>query len=327
MQLSETLKNGNLLEVENLSVLLETKNGIARAVDQISFSVRPGETLGIVGESGCGKSLTSLAVMKLLAPNAKLEASRLNFNGKDLLKLSDRQYQNLRGADIAMIFQDPMTSLNPCFTVGDQVDEALRIHGDASIKDSKSLRRNRVIELFSEVGIPAPATRLSAYPHQLSGGMSQRVMIAMALTGSPKLLIADEPTTALDVTIQAQILKLLKKIQREKGMAMMLISHNFGVVAEMSDRIQVMYAGKIIESGSRDQILSHPHHPYTVGLLHSRPGLHRGEGLLPTIPGMVPDMLKRPTGCSFHPRCERSIKICSEITPKFEGGIACHHPI
>ena len=313
-----------LLEIENLSILLETRRGVARAVDGISFRVAPGETLGIVGESGCGKSLTSLAILRLLAPNARTTADRMHFDGVDLTTLSESAYRDLRGSKIAMIFQDPMTSLNPCFTVGDQVSESLRLHHPDL---SNEARKKRVIELFDEVGIPAPATRIGAYPHQLSGGMSQRVMIAMALSGSPKLLIADEPTTALDVTIQAQILKLLKKLQREKGMAMMLISHNFGVVAEMSDRIQVMYAGKIVESGTREELLARPKHPYTAGLLRSRPGLHRGAGLLPTIPGVVPDLLHRPSGCPFHPRCERATELCVTTMPAWERGTACHHPL
>lgn len=319
-----------LLEVENLSISFETKRGILEAVRGISFHLDQGETLGIVGESGCGKSITNLAIMGLLAPNAIIKADKLNFEGQNLLALKERQLQKIRGGQMGMIFQDPMTALNPSFTVGFQIDETLKVHEkDLSKKD----RADKCIQLMEQVGIPAPAERLKAYAHELSGGMSQRVMIAMAIACNPKLLIADEPTTALDVTIQDQILTLLKDLQQKNNMAMILVTHDLGVVAQNADRLQVMYAGEVVETGNISTVIEKPYHPYTAGLLASLPGREAREfrSSLPSIAGLVPDLTARPAGCQFSPRCEFAQDDCRSSLPDLskldQRDVRCFHPV
>jgi dipeptide transport system ATP-binding protein len=316
-----------LLEIENLSVTFGTSRGTLRAVDQVGFTVDEGEVLGIVGESGSGKSVSMLALMGLIAYPGVVGADRLRFAGRDLLTMSDRQRRKIAGKDVAMIFQEPMTSLNPCFTVGFQITETLRIHEGGSRK----ARRARAIELLEQVGIPAAASRLDAFPHQLSGGMNQRVMIAMAIACNPRLLIADEPTTALDVTIQAQILELLLSLQRERGMALILITHDMGVVAETAQRVIVMYAGQIVEEQRAEALFAAPRHPYTSALLEALPERSQGTRRLPTIPGMVPGLGDRPEGCLFHPRCRYADARCSSHQPALErldgARVRCHYPL
>ncbi|WP_420562932.1 ABC transporter ATP-binding protein [Thalassobaculum sp.] len=296
------------LSVENLRVSIPLAAGTLHAVRGISFEVARGETLCLVGESGCGKSLTSLALMNLLPSRAKREADRIAFDGSDLLKLGERGMAKVRGNTMAMIFQEPMTSLNPAYTIGNQLEEGIRLHKGVSAKEA----RDRAIYLLEKVGITAAASRLGQYPHQLSGGLRQRVMIAMALMCSPDLLICDEPTTALDVTIQAQILHLIKDLQREFDMAVILITHDLGVVARVADRVAVMYAGEIIESGAVGEIFSRPTHPYTQGLLNCIPvpGKTRQGERLGTIPGIVPSMIGEMSGCAFANRCDYAQDIC-----------------
>ena len=289
-----------LLEVEDLRVHFETEDGLVRAVDGISYTVDRGQTLGIVGESGSGKSVSSLTVMGLTrARNARISGS-VKFDGKDLLGASDEDLRGVRGNDIAMIFQDPLSSLHPFYKVGNQIVEAIQSHRDVS----KAQAYDRAVEMLSLVGIPEPRRRADSYPHEFSGGMRQRAMIAMALANDPKLLIADEPTTALDVTVQAQILELIEKLQSEFDTAVVVITHDLGVVAEMADEIAVMYAGRVVEKGTADTIFNGPEHPYTWGLLSSIPRMDapRGEELVP-IPGRPPSLINLPGGCSFHPRC------------------------
>lgn len=300
-----------LLDIKDLSVTFATARGPFRAVDGIDLSVEPGEVLGIVGESGSGKSVTSLAVLGLLADNASVTAAQMQFDGQDLLTLSAKARRRLNGGQVAMIFQEPMSSLNPCFTVGFQIGETLALHEGLS---GKALR-HRCIALLEQVGIPAPETRLSAFPHQLSGGMSQRVMIAMAIACNPRLLIADEPTTALDVTIQRQILDLLRDLQRERGMAMILITHDMGVVAESAHRVQVMYAGQVVENRPADSLFTSPRHPYTAALLDALPERAVGRRRLPTIAGTVPGISDRPAGCLFQPRCGLADDRCGTHPP------------
>lgn len=289
-----------MLEVKNLSLSFETNQGSLNVIDQLTFSISKGETLGVVGESGCGKSVTSLALMKLLPNSAKILSGEINLFGKNLLLLSEKEMQKIRGRQLSMIFQDPMTSLNPCYTVGFQIQEMLNLHNKLNSNELK----NRCLELLNNVGISDPEHRFKQYPHELSGGMSQRVMIAMAIACSPNLLIADEPTTALDVTIQAQILDLLTRLKKNNQMGLMLITHNIGVVAQYANRIMVMYAGQIVEIGPKEQVIHSPKHPYTQALLESLPGDEGGfRTRLPALKGMVPDLLNRPTGCQFHPRC------------------------
>jgi dipeptide transport system ATP-binding protein len=315
-----------LLEIENLTVEFNTTAGPFRAVDRVSLSVEPRDVLAIVGESGSGKSVSMLAVMGLLPTTAKVTANRLHFNGLDLIGLSARQRRRIIGADIAMIFQEPMSSLNPCFTVGFQISESLKIHTGLG----SAARRARVLELLDHVGIPSPERRLSAFPHQLSGGMSQRVMIAMALACNPKLLIADEPTTALDVTIQAQILDLLLRLQKETGMALILVTHDMGVVAETAQRVSVHYAGQKVEEQPVLGLFADPHHPYTAALLAALPERAVTE-LLPSIPGVVPGIFDRPSGCLFSPRCRYVTELCRRVEPikasKAEGEALCHYPL
>jgi dipeptide transport system ATP-binding protein len=314
-----------LLEIENLSVDFQTGSGLFRAVDQVSIQVDTGEILAIVGESGSGKSVAMLAVMGLLPWTAKVSADRLQFDGRDLLTIGKRERRRIIGKDIAMIFQEPMTSLNPCFTIGFQLTEALKAHLDIG----KAERRARVVELLREVGIPGAESRLWAFPHQLSGGMNQRVMIAMAIACSPKLLIADEPTTALDVTIQAQILDLLMKLQRETGMGLVLITHSMGVVAETAERVSVQYAGQKVEEQPVRGLFADPHHPYTAALLAALPERSHLRRL-PSIPGVVPGQFDRPPGCLFSPRCRFATALCHAEPPPRRadlGDALCHYPL
>jgi oligopeptide/dipeptide ABC transporter ATP-binding protein len=302
----------HLLEVNNLRTYFPTRRGLVRAVDGVSFYLDRGELLGLVGESGCGKSMTALSVMRLIAPPGKIVEGEILFDGQDLLKLSDAEMRQMRGDDIAMIFQDPMTSLNPVFTVGEQIAEALRLHRKLSRKEAK----RAAIEAMREVAIPDPARRIDDYPHQLSGGMRQRVMIAMALACNPKLLIADEPTTALDVTIQAQILELLDELRKQRELAVLLITHDLGVVAEVADRVAVMYTGRIVEESPVDELFARPKHPYTEGLLRSVPKLTSEhvarKERLETIDGTVPRPTDLPPGCHFAPRCSHRMPRCTE---------------
>lgn len=311
-----------LLEIENLSVEFKTGSGAFRAVDHVSMTVDAGEVLAIVGESGSGKSVAMLAVMGLLPWTATVTADRIQFDGRDLLKITPEDRRHLTGKDLAMIFQEPMTSLNPCFTVGFQLMEAMQTH----LGFDKAGRRKRAIALLEEVGIPAPETRLTSYPHQLSGGMSQRVMIAMALACNPKLLIADEPTTALDVTIQAQILELLTTLQKEKGMGLVLITHSMGVVAETAERVSVQYAGQKVEEQLVAGLFDSPHHPYTAALLSALPERAMVRKL-PSIPGVVPGQFDRPVGCLFSPRCAYVTDLCRSTAPPMQFGALCHYPL
>ncbi|WP_336813187.1 ABC transporter ATP-binding protein [Bosea sp. MMO-172] len=316
-----------LLEIENLSVEFPTSQGTLRAVDRIDLTLDEGEVLGVVGESGSGKSVTMLALMGLVGYPGRVRADKLRFDGRDLLTMSARERRQLTGKDVAMIFQEPSTSLNPCFTIGFQLAETLRKHEGM---DSKAAKR-RAIELLEQVGIPAPESRLKAYPHQLSGGMNQRVMIAMAIACNPRLLIADEPTTALDVTIQAQILELLMTLQREHNMALVLITHNMGVVAETAQRILVMYAGQIMEERKVDALFSNPQHPYSAALLSALPERSEHATRLATIPGMVPGLNDRPKGCLFSPRCayatEHSRNVQPDLRNWMDGRVRCHYPL
>ena len=302
----------HLLEVNNLHTHFQTRAGLVRAVDGVSFSLDPGELLGLVGESGCGKSITALSIMRLIAPPGKIVSGEITFDGKNLLNLSDAEMRQIRGDDIAMIFQDPMTSLNPVYTVGEQIAEALRLHR----KLSRKAARDAAIQAMREVAIPDPARRVDDYPHQLSGGMRQRVMIAMALACNPKLLIADEPTTALDVTIQAQILELLNELRTTRELAVLLITHDLGVVAEVADRVAVMYTGRIVEESPVNELFARPKHPYTEGLLRSVPKLTADDVAkktrLETIEGVVPNPTQLPPGCHFAPRCPYRLPRCTE---------------
>ena len=299
-----------LLDIRGLTVRFATRHGAFTAVDGIDIGVEPNEVLAIVGESGSGKSVEMLAIMGLLPWTATVTAERMAFAGQELSGLSPKQRRAIIGRDIAMVFQEPMTSLNPCFTVGYQIGEALKFH----LRLDGAARRQRVIELLEQVGIPDAPKRVGAFPHQLSGGMSQRVMIAMALACKPRLLIADEPTTALDVTIQAQILDLLVSLRKDTGMALVLITHDLGVVAETADRVVVQYAGRQVESAFADALFTDPHHPYTAALLAALPEHAHGKRLA-AIPGMVPGQFDRPAGCLFAPRCAHAKPLC-EISPK-----------
>ena len=316
-----------LLEIENLSVEFPSRSSVLHAVEGVSLSLDAGDVLGIVGESGSGKSVTMMALMGLVPYPGRVTASKMRFDGHDLLGLSTRERNRLTGKDVAMIFQEPTTSLNPCFSVGFQLAETLRVHLGM---DSKAAKR-RSIELLEQVGISDPETRLKAYPHQLSGGMNQRVMIAMAIACNPKLLIADEPTTALDVTIQAQILDLLRSLQRERGMALVLITHNMGVVSDMAQRVAVMYAGQIMEQQPAQDLFQRPRHPYTEALMAALPERSDGSARLATIPGMVPGLYDRPAGCLFAPRCSYADDDCRNQRPGLVNGlqavVRCHHPL
>ena len=302
-----------LLSVKNLSTEFPVKKGIVRAVEDVSFDVDQGEILAIVGESGSGKSVTSLSIMGLLAEPGHVAGGSLEFEGKDLATLSEKQYRELRGNDMAMIFQEPMTSLNPVYRVGNQIVEAIRTHE----KVSKAEAKDRAVDLLRKVGIPSPEARINDYPHQMSGGMRQRVMIAMALACNRKLLIADEPTTALDVTIQAQILDLLRRLRDDTGMAVLLITHDLGVVSETADRVVVMYCGQVVEEAEVRTLFDHPMHPYTLGLLKSIPRLEDDDSKrLYMIKGMVPNPLEMPPGCHFSDRCDSCMDVCRTKVPE-----------
>jgi len=326
----------NLLEVSELITEFRTEHGIVRAVDRVSFEVAPGQTIGVVGESGCGKSVTALSIMRLIPnPPGRIAGGAIRYRGQNLLELDDRAMRDIRGNKISMIFQEPMTSLNPVFTVGDQVAEAVRLHQ----KKSRAQAMEVAVEMFRLVGIPSPVDRVRNYPHQLSGGMRQRVMIAMALACRPDLLIADEPTTALDVTIQAQILDLLRKLQSELGMSIMLITHDLGVVAETCREVVVMYAGRVVERAATDDLFAQPRHPYTAGLLRSVPsyqpsGVTMSEvvrGRLQEIKGMVPSLHELPRGCKFQDRCPKVAERCREEEPELvpigKTQVRCHFPV
>ncbi|HSV57608.1 MAG TPA: ABC transporter ATP-binding protein [Variovorax sp.] len=316
-----------LLDIRDLHVEFPTQGGVMHAVDGVSLSLEEGEVLGIVGESGSGKSVTMMALMGLIAYPGRVRAQHLRFAGNDLLGISDKARRALVGKDVAMIFQDPTTSLNPCFTIGFQLMETLRLH----LKMDKKAAQRRAIELLEQVGIPAASSRLNSYPHQLSGGMNQRVMIAMAIACNPRLLIADEPTTALDVTIQAQILDLLRELQKERGMALVLITHNMGVVSEMAQRVAVMYAGQVMEQQPVDELFAMPQHPYTEALLAALPDRAPDNGRLATIAGVVPGVHDRPDGCLFAPRCAYATQLCRAERPELRdwlvGGVRCHYPL
>ena len=320
-----------LLEIENLRVEFPTQGAVMHAVDGVSLQLDEGEVLGIVGESGSGKSVTMMALMGLIGYPGRVSAERLRFAGHDLLGLSDPQRRALVGKDVAMIFQDPTTSLNPCFTIGFQLMEVLRMH----LKMDKASARKRATELLEQVGIPAASSRLNDYPHQMSGGMNQRVMIAMAIACNPRLLIADEPTTALDVTIQAQILDLLRNLQKDRGMALVLITHNMGVVQEMAQRVAVMYAGQVVEQRKVGQLFVTPQHPYTEALLAAMPEQAAANGRLATIAGVVPGLYDRPNGCLFTPRCAYATTRCQAQRPGLlpapgagpDAHVRCHYPL
>ena len=316
-----------LLEIRNLAVEFATARGRFRAVDGVDLTMDEGEILCVVGESGSGKSVAMLAVMGLIPWPGRVTADLIRFAGIDLLHLPPRQRRRLIGKDMAMVFQEPMSSLNPCYPIGWQIAEALRVHHAVE----KSRVHDRVVELLDQVGIPAPATRLNAFPHQLSGGMNQRAMIAMAISCNPRILIADEPTTALDVTIQKQILDLLISLQQQRGMALVLITHDMGVVAETAQRVQVMYAGQMVEEQLTDGLFATPRHPYTAALLDALPERAMGRARLPTIPGMVPGIDDRPSGCLFNPRCRFAAAHCSAVPPALEGSAGrrarCHYPL
>lgn len=300
-----------LLEVKSLCTEFPVKRGVVRAVDDVSFEVSEGEILAIVGESGSGKSVTSLSVMGLLAEPGHVAGGEMTFDGKDLVHLSEKEYREMRGNDMAMIFQEPMTSLNPVYRIGDQIVEAIRTHEKVSKKEALT----RAIDLLRKVGIPSPEARVRDYPHQMSGGMRQRVMIAMALACNPKLLIADEPTTALDVTIQAQILDLLRNLKDQINSSIMFITHDLGVIAEMADYVVVMYAGRIVEQGTAEEIFAHPAHPYTIGLMASKPVVGRQVEKLYSIPGKVPNPINMPNYCYFKDRCEMCVNGCEGDYP------------
>jgi oligopeptide/dipeptide ABC transporter ATP-binding protein len=315
-----------LLSLRHLVTAFETDEGYLRAVDDVSLDVLPRQTLGVVGESGCGKSVTALSIMRLIpSPPGFIEGGEALFEGQDLFRLPEAEMRNLRGNEISMIFQEPMTSLNPVYTVGSQIVEAIRLHQSVS----RRAARVRAIELLDLVGIPAPAERIDSYPHTLSGGMRQRAMIAMALACEPRLLIADEPTTALDVTIQAQILDLLRSLQSTLGMSIIFISHDLGVMAEFAQEIAVMYAGKVVEHAKTETLFKTPRHPYTRGLLRSLPGVRNRGERLPTIRGMVPDLRKLPAGCRFQDRCDLATEVCRVEEPALQqleqSEVACFH--
>ncbi len=308
------MPTNSLLEVRNLKTYFDVRGGVLKAVDDVSLTINAGETLGLVGESACGKSVTASSIMRLVPiPPGRIAGGEILFEGTDILKLPASEMRNVRGNRISMIFQEPMTSLNPVFTVGDQVEEAIRLHEKLPPGEA----RDRVIEAFRLVRIPAPETRINDYPHQMSGGMRQRVMIAMALACRPRLMIADEPTTALDVTIQAQILDLMNNLKEETGASILFITHDLGVIAEMAQRIVVMYAGKIMEAADAETLFGDPQHPYTVGLMSSIPvlGIGKKQRRLSTIPGVVPSLFKLPEGCLYNDRCSESNKACTHTEP------------
>ena len=309
------MNKNTLLEIQDLQTHFFMRNQIAKAVDHVNLTIEPGKTLGLVGESGCGKSVTAHSIIQLIPePPGKIVGGKIFFNGEDLLEKSEKQMRKIRGCQISMIFQEPMTSLNPIFSVGDQVAEVIQLHE----KLSKAETQNRVLEMFRLVGIPDPLSRLKDYPHQMSGGMRQRIMIAMALSCNPKLMIADEPTTALDVTIQAQILDLMNKLKDETGASILFITHDLGVIAEMAQNVAVMYAGGMVEYADVDTLFTNPKHPYTVGLMSSIPvlGKKTRDGKLSTIKGVVPSLFNLPQGCHFCDRCPDVFDDCHHVEPQ-----------
>lgn len=309
-----------VLEVSNLRVEFPTRSGVLTALDGVSLSIQRGEILGVVGESGAGKSMTGLAILGLLEPPGRIAGGEIRLSGDRIDSLSEREMENVRGGRIGAIFQDPLTSLNPLFRVGDQLVETIRLHTDLS----RDQARARALALLREVGIPAPENRIDAYPHQFSGGMRQRVVIALALCAEPELIVADEPTTALDVSIQAQITALLRQLCRERGTAVMLVTHDMGVIAETADRVAVMYAGRIAEMGTVEDVVRRPRHPYTVGLMGSIPSMHGDVAELQMIPGSMPRLDAIPKGCAFNPRCTHAGRRCRSETPEIDDtGAAC----
>ena len=321
-----------LVDLRNLRVDFGTPEHPLPAVEGVDLAIATGEIVGLVGESGSGKSVTALALMGLVDAPGRVAADRMQFAGRDLMRMSDAARREIAGREMAMIFQDPHASLDPCYTVGYQLDEAIRLHGDADERRSKAARRVRAIALLREVDIREPETRLHAYPHQLSGGMAQRVMIAIALAGRPRLLIADEPTTALDVTVQAQVLALLSRLRKERGMAILLITHDLAVVAETADRVVVMYAGQVMETGVVPAIFDAPRHPYTQALLDALPDEAPGRTRLRTIPGVVPGARDRPRGCLLAPRCAFADERCVQSRPSLadvgaKASVRCHFPL
>ena len=315
-----------LLDIRDLRTYFHTDRGVLRSVDKVSFAVHRGEMVGIVGESGCGKSVMAMSILRLVSAPGRIEGGQILFDGQDLVTMPDRALRKVRGNRIAMIFQEPMNALNPVYTVGDQIAEAVILHQDKDPHEAREI----AIQMLELVGIPSPAIRVDDYPHQMSGGMKQRVMIAMALSCEPDLLIADEPTTALDATVQAQILGLLDKFRAERGMAVLLITHDLGVVAERCERVVVMYAGQVVETAKATDLFARPTHPYTIGLIASLPGLAPPGTRLLTIPGMVPSPSEFPTGCRFRTRCASATDLCASSAPAVEvspGHTAwCHHP-
>jgi len=318
-----------LLDVRDLKTWFHTFKGVVKAVDGVSFNLKKGAILGIVGESGGGKSITGFSILKLIDPPGRFEGGQVLFEGEDLLTKTEQEMQKIRGNKISMIFQDPMTSLNPLYTIGEQIEESLRRHQPGLVAKE---RRTRAVELLRMVGIPSPETRIDCYPHQFSGGMRQRVIIAISLATSPALIIADEPTTALDVTVQAQIIQRLTELVREKNTSLILITHDLALVSEVADEILVMYCGKVVESGLVEELINRPLHPYTAGLLHSIPSLATEGARLEQIPGMVPSPFALPNGCKFAPRCIRCRQVCDEQEPDVsEAGaghkVWCHFPL
>ena len=318
------MENNILLDVQDLVTQFKLDDGILTAVDHVSFSIHRGETLGVVGESGCGKSVTAFSILNLVSPPGKIVSGKIMFEGENLLEKSKHDMKKIRGERISMIFQEPMTSLNPVFTIGNQIDETLRVHKGLSRQDA----REKTIELLKLVNIPLPEQRYREYPHQLSGGMRQRVMIAMALACDPQLLICDEPTTALDVTVQAQILQLINRLKRQLGMAVMLITHDLAVISEVADRILVMYAGRIVEESPEQALFEKPLHPYTEALLKSVPHVGKGTEKLYMIEGMVPNLLQKHEGCLFAPRCQYATDLCRQREPALlqagDRKVRCH---
>ncbi len=309
------------LSIRNLKTWFFTDAGVAKAVDGVSLDIPRGKTVALVGESGCGKSVTALSVLRLVpAPPGRIVEGEVHFGGRNLVALSEREMRGIRGNGISMIFQEPMTAMNPVFRVGSQIAAAIRVHRDVS----KNGAMDQAVDLLGQVGIPDPAQRASEYPHQMSGGMRQRAMIAMALACNPELLIADEPTTALDVTIQAQILDLLRQLQAERHMAILLITHDLGIVAETADEVAIMYAGKLVEQAPVAELFENPRHPYTLGLFKSLPRLDEPRGRLRTIEGRVPAATHFPPGCRFHPRCDYAMDVCREHVPSLAIGAPGH---
>lgn len=308
------LANSSLLEVSDLAIRFPVEGKVASAVDGVSFTIPRGKTLGLVGESGCGKSMTSLGIMRLVPPPGEIRGTAIHLEATNLLNLTEPAMRKIRGREIAMIFQEPMTSLNPVFTIGDQIMEALLAHETIALSEARA----RAEAVLADVGIPHPPLAMARYPHELSGGMKQRAMIAMALICCPKLLIADEPTTALDVTVQAQILDILRRLQHEHGMSMLFITHSLGVVAEIAHEVAVMYAGRIVEKARTEDLFEEPLHPYTQGLFQSLPRLEGSRKRLSTIPGQVPPPTEFPTGCRFHNRCAKALPLCKEAYPPYE---------